>query len=38
LPRKKYIVKLSREDQERFDALMNAGKHPARRLTKARML
>ena len=35
---KKYIVKLNHEDQERLDALIHAGKHPARQLIKARIL
>jgi hypothetical protein len=32
---KKYIVKLSAEERERLNTLINAGKHPARILLKA---
>ena len=35
---KKYVVKLSAEERERLLALLHAGKHPARQLTKARIL
>ena len=35
---KRYIVKLSDAERERLDALTNMGKHPARLLTKARIL
>ena len=35
---KKYIVRLSDEERERLNALINAGKHPARKLLKARIL
>ena len=35
---KKYIVRLSDEDRDRLHALINAGKHPARKLLKARIL
>jgi transposase len=35
---KKYIVKLNDEERERLDALIHTGKHPARLLTKARIL
>jgi poly-gamma-glutamate capsule biosynthesis protein CapA/YwtB (metallophosphatase superfamily) len=35
---KRYIVKLSDAERERLDALTNIGKHPARLLTKARIL
>jgi Homeodomain-like domain len=35
---KRYVVKLSDEERERLDALTNMGKHPARLLTKARIL
>jgi transposase len=35
---KKYMVKLSGEERERLAALIHAGKHPARQLTKARIL
>jgi len=35
---KKYIVKLSAEERERLNALIHTGKHPARQLTKARIL
>lgn len=35
---KKYVVRLSEEERERLKALIHAGKHPARQLTKARIL
>ena len=35
---KKYVVKLSDEERERLGTLIHAGKHPARQLTKARIL
>jgi Homeodomain-like domain len=35
---KKYVVKLSAEERERLNTLIHAGKHPARLLTKARIL
>ena len=35
---KRYVVRLSDEERERLDALTNMGKHPARLLTKARIL
>ena len=35
---KKYVMKLSDEERERLDALTHMGKHPARLLTKARIL
>jgi poly-gamma-glutamate capsule biosynthesis protein CapA/YwtB (metallophosphatase superfamily) len=35
---KKYVVKLSAEEREQLKALVHAGKHPARQLTKARIL
>jgi transposase len=35
---KRYVVKLSVEERERLDTLIHAGKHPARQLTKARIL
>ena len=35
---KKYIVKLSDDERERLTTLIHAGKHPARQLTKARIL
>ncbi len=35
---KRYVVKLSDEERERLDALIHMGKHPARLLTKARIL
>jgi Homeodomain-like domain len=35
---KKYVVKLSAEERERLERLLRAGKHPAHRLTKARIL
>ncbi len=35
---KKYIVRLSDEERDRLSGLINAGKHPARKLLKARIL
>ena len=35
---KKYIVKLSAEERDRLDALIQKGKAPARQLLKARIL
>jgi len=35
---KKYVVKLSLEERERLETLLRCGKHPAQRLTKARIL
>lgn len=35
---KKYVVKLSDEERERLETLIHAGKHPARQLTRARIL
>ncbi len=35
---KKYIVRLSDEERDRLNGLINAGKHPARKLLKARIL
>src|ERR1700730_19348905 len=35
---KRYVVKRSNEERERLDALTHMGKHPARLLTKARIL
>jgi transposase len=35
---KKYVVRLSEEERERLNTLIRAGKHPARQLTKARIL
>jgi len=35
---KRYVVKLSDDERERLDALIHAGKHSARLLTKARIL
>jgi transposase len=35
---KMYVVKLSDEERERLDGLIHIGKHPARLLTKARIL
>jgi hypothetical protein len=35
---KRYVVKLSDEERERLDALIHIGTHPARLLTKARIL
>jgi hypothetical protein len=35
---KKYVVKLSAEERERLQALIRGGKHPARKLMRARIL
>jgi transposase len=35
---KLYVVRLSPEERERLTTLISAGKHPARQLTKARIL
>jgi hypothetical protein len=35
---KKYIVRLRAEEREHLDSLIRSGKHPAQRLTKARIL
>ena len=35
---KRYVVKLSDDVRERLDALIHAGKHSTRLLTKARIL
>lgn len=35
---KRYVVKLSDEERERLSTLVHVGKHPARQLTKARIL
>ena len=35
---KKYVVKLSAEERERLEALIRSGKHPARKLNRARIL
>src|SRR5208283_723543 len=35
---KKYVVKLSDEEREQLATLIHAGKHPARKLLKARIL
>ena len=35
---KRYIVNLSSEERERLNTLIYAGKHPARQLTRARIL
>jgi len=35
---KKYVVKLSAEEREQLDTMIHIGKHPARQLTKARIL
>jgi transposase len=35
---KKYLVKLSVEERERLETLIRGGKHPARKLTRARIL
>ena len=35
---KKYVVKLNEAERERLNTLIRAGKHPARQLTRARIL
>jgi hypothetical protein len=35
---KKYVVKLSTEERARLNTLIQSGKHPARKLTRARIL
>jgi len=35
---KKYVVKLSTEERERLHSLIRGGTHPARKLTRARIL
>jgi len=35
---KKYVVRLSPEERERLETLLRGGRHPAQRLTKARIL
>jgi transposase len=35
---KKYVVKLSLEERERLETLIRGGKHPSRKLTRARIL
>src|SRR5271166_5566533 len=35
---KRYVVELSAEERERLNTLIQTGKHPARLLTKARIL
>jgi hypothetical protein len=35
---KKYVVKLSDEEREQLSTLIHSGKHPARKLLKARVL
>ncbi|MGH8749717.1 MAG: IS630 family transposase [Burkholderiales bacterium] len=35
---KKYVVKLSAEERERLQSLIRSGKHPSRKLTRARIL
>ena len=35
---KKYVVKLSAEEREQLETLIHSGKHPARKLTRARIL
>ena len=35
---KKYVVKLTAEERERLNALIQSGKHRARKLTRARIL
>ena len=36
--KKKYVVKLSEDERTRLNTLIQAGKHPARQLVKARIL
>ncbi len=35
---KRYVVKLSEEERDRLNTLIHAGNHPARQLTRARIL
>src|SRR4051794_33940401 len=35
---KKYLVKLSADEREQLESLIHGGKHPAQKLTKARIL
>jgi hypothetical protein len=35
---KKYVVRLSAEERERLETLIHSGKHPARKLTRARIM
>ena len=35
---KRYVVQLSEGERERLNTLINTGKHPARQLTRARIL
>src|SRR5215212_10745291 len=35
---KKYVVKLSADEREQLESLIHGGKHPAQKLTKARIL
>jgi hypothetical protein len=35
---KKYVVRLSHDERERLETMIRAGKHPAWRLTRARIL
>jgi poly-gamma-glutamate capsule biosynthesis protein CapA/YwtB (metallophosphatase superfamily) len=35
---KKYVVKLSADERERLESLIHSGKHPAQKLTRARIL
>ena len=35
---KKYVVNLSVDEREQLDALIHSGTHPARKLTRARIL
>src|SRR5215218_4477066 len=35
---KKYVVKLSADEREQWESLIHGGKHPAQKLTKARIL
>jgi len=37
-PQRKYIVKLSEEERERLNTLIQTGKHRARQVLKARVL
>ena len=38
MPKKKYIVDLSADEREALQALVRRGKHPARKVTRARIL
>jgi transposase len=38
MPKKKYIVKLDDAEREQLEQMLRAGKHPTRKLTRARIL